>query len=104
MNQAYKAMKGVFRRPIEAEAPTEEETLQTITPLPSQQELEEVPTQEKLKMTITKTSMKKSSGPDGIPSRAYTFGEEHLTRMLHILLGKCCSPRVQRCSHTANLF
>ena len=87
--QLVRRWKEYFDGLLNAEAPTDEEILQTITPFPPQQELEETPTLEELNMAINKTKMNKSPGPDGIPPEVYKFGGEELTRRLHKLVEKC---------------
>ena len=73
---------------LNAEAATEEESLQTLTPFPSQQELEKAPTLEQLNVTINQTKLNKSSGPDDKAPVVYKFGGEELTRRLQKSIGK----------------
>ena len=68
---------------------TEEGILDSIAPFPQQQELDQVPTMEELRLAIAKTKMNKSPGNDGIPAEIYKFGGEELTRRLHQLIEKC---------------
>ena len=78
-----------FSELLNAEASTEEDVLHSIAPFPPQQELEDTPTLEEVKLAITKTKMNKSPGVDGIPAEIYKFGGDELTHRLLQLIEKC---------------
>ena len=78
-----------FNTLLNAVTDTEEDILQSITPFPQHQELEQVPTVEEVREAITKTKMNKAPGNDGIPAEVYKYGGEELTQRLHQLITKC---------------
>ena len=74
---------------LNMESTTEEDALNHMTALPSQQDMNKEPTIGEVTEAINSTKMNKSPGIDGIPAEIYKYGGELLTTKLHHLIKEC---------------